>query len=164
MTKSFFVCWILCSVVMACGGKKVEDQVKAEHERADSIKMILDAALDAIDHDRSDGMLKLYEIASRDDIYSVEFSEVATIKLHQLLYYKTDLWVRSFAQLDAEGMKEFKEYVHYSGIATTHFADDTLFTVDEFRKGVITKLEAISGSKDQGELVRFLREQLKQPQ
>lgn len=78
--------------VFVSGCKDIShEQKQREIERAKfASKEYADAAKQADNNDPA-GFLKLYEIARDDSTYTVEYSDVATERLHYLLYSKTPL-------------------------------------------------------------------------
>lgn len=90
-------------LLAACGEKNqpeidMTQRTTSIKKREVSGKAFLNALNDAQDNNRG-GFLALYEISKKPDIYTVEYQEAANDALTELLYTKTELWVKAFASI-----------------------------------------------------------------
>jgi len=121
---------------------EIEQSKFASKEYSDAVKRA--------ENDDPAGFIKLYEIATNDVTYTVEYSEVAEEQLFLLLYSKTRLWIRIFAHIDQKKLKTFVKGVEVSqlpkGVASH----------EQFKETIFNKLEKIKGDKKEMELVDYI--------
>ena len=140
-------------IVVVGGCQEISpEQKQREIERTKFASREYAAAARLADNNDPAGFLKLYEIAKNDDIYTAEYSEVASEKLHYLLHAKTELWIKTFSKTD---LNEFKSYIKASGIWVTELPKGV--TSDEqFEKEIFIKLRKIKGDKKEMELTNYI--------
>lgn len=140
-------------ILVVTGCKEINpEQKQREIERTKfASKEYADAAKLAENNDPA-GFLKLYKIARDDSTYTAEYSDVATEKLHYLLYSKTPLWIKTFSKIDLD---EFKAYLKASGIWVTELPEGVL-SEEQFEEEIFSKLKKIKGDKKEMELVNYI--------
>lgn len=140
-------------ILVVTGCKEINpEQKQQEIERTKfASKEYADAAKLAENSDPA-GFLKLYKIARDDSTYTAEYSDVATEKLHYLLYSKTSLWIKTFSKIDLD---EFKAYLKASGIWVTELPEGVL-SEEQFEEEIFSKLKKIKGDKKEIELVNYI--------
>jgi hypothetical protein len=114
----------------------------------------LESALKQVEENKSAGLVKLYEIATNDDEYSVEISEVANEKLHYYLYLKTEFWIRTFAKVD---LNQFKQYLKRSDVEVFSLPEG-LTPAEKFRAQMLQNLKKFKGTDKEMDLVNYVLE------
>ncbi|MCJ7546397.1 MAG: hypothetical protein MUP30_06175 [Deltaproteobacteria bacterium] len=145
---------IVALFILVVGGcKEVSpEQRQREIDRTKFASKEYATAAKLADNNDPAGFLKLYEIAKNDDIYTAEYSEVATEELHYLLYSKTELWIKTFSKIDLD---EFKSYIKASGIWVTELPKGVA-SDEQFEKEIFIKLRKIKGNKNEMELINYI--------
>ena len=105
-------------------------------------------AYDQIEKNNPDGLLRLYEIATKS--ISAEDSEIAQEQLRGYLYSKTELWIKAFARVD---FNKFKAEFESTDFDIYRFTPDGELPVTEVAKKVVNKLQKIKGSKKEEQVL-----------
>lgn len=99
------------------------------------------------------GFLKLYEISKDDATYTAEYSEVSHDELLNLLYSKTDLWIKTFSQVNQE---EFLAYLNQRGLGVSTLPVGAK-SEKEVYEHIIINLNKIKGNKTEMNLINFIK-------
>lgn len=157
MKRNYFFISILIFISIAgCSDdRKIDtEQHQREKKQSELAYSIYKSALKHAEENNSAGFVKLYEIATDDLTYTVEISELANERLHQLLYSKTDLWIKSFSKLD---LQKVKAYIKWSGIEVSELPEG-ITSDEQFKEIIFNKLEKIKGNKKERELINYIFE------
>jgi hypothetical protein len=153
MKKIYLSLFIIVIIASSSSGKEINsDQRQREIEQSKFAAKAYAVAVKRAESGDPAGFLKLYEIATDDMTYTVEYSEVANDKLHHLLYSKTELWIKTFAKTDLE---KFKSYLKWSGIDVSEFPAG-ITSEEQFRETIFLKMERIKGGKKETELIDYI--------
>jgi hypothetical protein len=138
-------------VLFACScssGKEISpEQRQREIDQSKKASQAYAAAVKRAEADDPAGFLKLYEIATDDMTYTVEYSEVAQEKLYLLLYSKTALWIKTFSKVDLEKFNAFVKGIEVSQLPAGVASDE------QFKETILSKLEKMKGDKKEMELI-----------
>jgi hypothetical protein len=152
---------LLVLLVAACS-KKVQVKVpESELRRIESIGAAYNRIEEAVDAADPVAYIKLYDVARNDELLGAEYSEVAIIKLTELLYYKTQAWVDAFSKLPAERLDSLENFQRWAYIGEVDFQLDSTVTQERYREVILSKLDSIQCSPATMDLVRYLREQFR---
>lgn len=149
---SIFIIVIFAGSNSSSGKEINAGQRQREIEQSEFAAKAYDAAVKRAESGDPAGFLKLYEIATDDMTYTVEYSEVANDKLHHLLYSKTELWIKTFAKTDSE---KLKSYLKWSGIDVSEFPAG-ITSEEQFRETIFLKMERIKGGNKETELIDYI--------
>jgi hypothetical protein len=145
-------------VVIACIGIGCSDNNKVispEQKLRETMqsKQAAKAYADAIklaNINNASGFLKLYEMATNDSVYTVEYSEVAEEQIFLLLYSKTELWIKTFSKIDQSKMKNFIKGIEVSKLPKGVSSDD------QFKEAIFRNLEKMKGDQNELELIEYI--------
>jgi hypothetical protein len=148
--------WLILAlfIVVANGCKVSEPEPSPEYmKKVQLVVKEYNAAIVQANNNDPAGFLKLYKIARDDDIYTAEYSDVATETLHYLLYSKTDLWIKTFSKVD--DLDSFKAYLKVSGMWVTELPKGVA-SDEQFAEEIFSKLKKIKGDEKEMELVDYI--------
>jgi hypothetical protein len=103
---------------------------------------------------KSDGYIKLYDMAINED---GEASEYAIETLHHLLYTNTVCWVKSFSQLDSV---EFEKFIRISGIAIAGEEEGEERYAPDFGEKVLHTLDSMNCNNSELRVRELIKEQI----
>lgn len=153
MRKLYLGCFaVLTMLVIGCGESKGISPEQQQHQikESEEASKAYSAAVKLAENNDPAGFLKLYEIATKDQIYTVEYSEVAKEKLFLLLYAKPKLWIKIFSQVDLDKFK-----LSIKSIGVSQFPEGV--TSDEqYLDSIFSRLEKIKGDKKEMELIDYI--------
>jgi hypothetical protein len=152
---------LLIVLLSGCSKRPKTMVSDGERRRIDSVGTTYNQIVQAADSGHASAMIKLYEIARDDGIFGAEYSEVATIELTELLYYKTEAWIDAFSTLPAPRLDSLERFQAWAYIGEVDFTADSTVTQDRFRQVILAKLDSIHGSPAKMELVRYLQTEFK---
>ena len=120
------------------------DPVKAEQDNALARKEIRKGD--------PDGLLKLWEIATKSD--SAEDSEIAAEEVRGYLYSNTELWIKAFSRLDPVKFKKDFETMDFD---IYRFTSDGELPVEVVAQRVVVKLKKMKAEdKQERALIDYL--------
>jgi hypothetical protein len=99
--------------------------------------------------------LKLYDIASNDFKYNVEYSEVAQVSLTELLFYRTNEWIQALSQLSDSSQLVLKSRFHWAYVGDVDFQIDSTVTQDRYQKTVLSNLSKFRGNHRQQQFAKY---------
>ncbi len=126
-------------------------RIKAERRKAKILGNEYDEAIRLVKKNDSQGFIRLFNIACNDDI-SAENSEAAGEELYWLLYLKTELWVKSIAQVD---LKLVKWYFTHGAMIVPNLPKG-INSEDEFNKIIVEKIKKIKANNKETEVIKIL--------
>lgn len=123
----------------------VARRIASTEKRETSGKAFLKALNDA-QADKREGFLALYDISKNPDIYTVEYQEAANDALTELLYTKTEAWVKAFASVS--------DFKFSFGVLPEEIPEA------EYNAVVLTKLNKIQPNEDERKLIAYMKSKL----
>ena len=155
LMRTVLLILIICALV-SC--KKVDsEQKQQEIKRSEFAFKEYKAALKQATEDNPNGLLKLYDIASDDLVYTVEYSEVAREDLIYFLYSKTELWIRTFSKVE---LNKFETYLSRTGLGVSKLPAG-VGSDKEFEQTIVHSLKKIKGDKRETELRDYILKLIK---
>ncbi len=143
----------LSIILIGCSDTKKNDtesqRVEIESER---VEKEYPNAVKLAESNNPEGLLKLYEIASRS--ISAETSEMARDKLLQMLYMKPELWIKTFSKTD---LNSFKKYLKAGGLAILDLPKG-VGSEEQYEHEIVRKLSVIKGNEKEKELIDYILE------
>ena len=140
-------------IIIGCSDTKNNDtdskKVKIESER---LEKEYPSAVKLAESNNPEGLLQLYEIASKS--ISAETSEIARDKLLQMLYWKPELWIRTFSKTD---LTSFKKYLKTGGMAILELPK-SVASEEQYEQEIVKKLSKIKGDEKEMELINYILE------
>jgi hypothetical protein len=140
---------IFLSFNFACESKQTSSQVSDESKRA---AIEYSSAVNKVEANDPSGLLKLYEIATNDVIYTVEYSEIAQESIQEYLFNKPELWVKTFSEIDQEEFRKFFNSVGFSDYPEGVLSDE------QYIKLLLNKLSNIKWKNKEAELVNYIND------
>lgn len=153
--KAIFIGVVICiliavGIVMTIDKNVNAEQPKDEIEQSKMAASELAEAIKQAEAENPDGLLKLYDIATNDPKFTVEYSEAAQEQIYLFLYSKTELWIKTFSKADLGKFKTFVQGIDVSQLPEGVSSDE------EFRKTIFQKLEKIRGDDREMELIHHI--------
>lgn len=147
--QAFFACALL--FVISCKKDASNElSIKSNMEdikRSEFAEETFSNALIKARNNEEDGFLKLYEISQKPDKYTVEYQEGANDALTELLYTKTELWIKVFSKT--------AEFKFYFGVLPAGVSEN------KYDETVLINLNKIKGNKDENRLAMAIKEKLR---
>jgi hypothetical protein len=146
---------LICALVNC---KKVNsEQKQQEIKRSEFAFKEYKSALKQVTEDNPNGLLKLYDIASDDVVYTVEYSEVAREDLIYFLYSKTELWIKTFSGVE---LNKFEMYLSRTGLGISKLPAGVA-SDKQFEQIIVNNLKKIKGDKKETELADYVLQLIK---
>jgi len=145
---------IFVLIAASCSSEKEisSEQRQREIEQSKYAYQEYAAAAKRAENQDPEGLLKLYAIASDDLTYTVEYSEVAGERLRYLLHSKTELWIKTFSNVE---MNRFKTYLKRSGIGVSKLPNGVA-SDEQFKEDIFTNLKKMKGDKKESALIDYI--------
>jgi hypothetical protein len=152
----------LAIVLVAGCSKRAKFKVpESELRRIHSVGTAYNQIADAADSGDASAFIRLYDVAKDDELLGVEYSEVAIIKLTELLYYKTAIWIDAFSKLPSERLDSLEKFQPWAYIGEVDFQSDSTVTQDRFRQVILARLDSIKSFSPKMQLVSFLQKEFR---
>ena len=156
--QKIFILIIIFVVMVGCSDDTSSNKGMRQQEikKSETAAKAYAIAREQAEKDNPSGFLKLYEISNDDDTYTSEYSEVSHDELLYLLYAKTDLWIKTFSQVN---QGEFLTYLDQRGLGVSTLPEGAK-SEKEVYETILGNLNKIRGNKTEMELVNFTRKKL----
>jgi hypothetical protein len=143
---------VFCFFLISCSDDSNKIGRQQEIEKSKAAAAAIEMATKLTDKNDPSGFLKLYEIAKDDDMYTVEYSEVAAQELVLLLYSKTEIWIKVFSKID---QKEFFDYLNHGGLPMTVLPNGVASEKD-FAIVILENFRKIKAQGTEAALINYL--------
>lgn len=152
-TKIFYICFAVIFLLSTNSSESKEisaTQKQVEFKKSKDASKEYAIAIRQAENNEPAGFLKLFEIATNDLTYTVEYSEVAHEQIILLLYSKPGLWVKTFAQIDLGKMKALIQDIEVTDLPKDALSDD------QFKESIFNKLKKTKGNIKEKQLIDYL--------
>jgi hypothetical protein len=150
---------LLLPLIFALVSCKKVDSEQRQHEiqQSEFASKQYKSALKQAAENNPNGLLKLYEIASDDMTYTVEYSEAAREDLIYFLRSKTEFWIRTFSKVE---LNNLKIYLNKTGLKVSKLPEG-ITSDKQFEQIIVDNLKKIKGDKREIELIDYILELIK---
>jgi len=135
-------------ITTGCSRHESTDTASQSLRKEEAVWQELLAAGEAVRHNQSSGLLKLYELwVVRNN---AEVAEAARDELYRNLYYKTDLWLRTFADRENSVLLE---HLAVGGLTAIEVPGE-FDSARKYEVAVVVKLRKFKGKPNEMKLAQ----------